>query len=214
LLGRLWLHTRSPGNWVATGARIHAGSHLYQLSGIDIDGRRHAFRPYLIAHDAVLAATFRLVHGHVGRGDELLDGCAIGRIGDEPDRDRGANVAVGDAQRDGRDVASQLFSHHETACRVGLRQQHHELVPTVASCRVSETDGVTDDIGDGTQESVAPLVSEGIVHRLEVVQVQHGETTTHTVRPTDLLFHGGEEEGPVVEARKGIETRRSQGLPL
>ena len=47
--------------------------HRHGLASLDVDGRGHALRARLVAHDAVLAPALRFVHGHVGGRHELLD---------------------------------------------------------------------------------------------------------------------------------------------
>src|SRR5215218_6139596 len=59
--------------------------------------------------------------------------------------------------------------------RVGVAQNHDELIPAPAGQPVALTDVAADDVGNVLYARVAGLVAVGIVYVLEVVDVHHAQ---------------------------------------
>ena len=162
------------------------------------------------AGDAVLAGPLRGVHRAVGADDQLVRGPAVVGIADDADRQR--RLAAADRQLDGHrvDAEPDLLGQDEGAGRIGLGQEHHELVAAVAGGGVDLADAEGDDLADAAQDTVAVEVAEPVVDRLELVEIHHqqAEAAARAGAAGDLALDRGEEEGPVEQAGQRVDRRQ------
>ena len=70
-------------------------------------------------------------------------------------------------------IAARIFSADDAgALRVGVGQQHDELLAAVAADEVARADGLGEDRADGGEDVVAASVPEAVVDLLEVIEVE------------------------------------------
>src|SRR5207247_8788650 len=84
--------------------------------------------------------------------------------------------------------------------------QHRELIATHPGNRVADADRVPEPIGHGDEDLVALTVTEAVVDRLEVVEVEEedGESLSRATHPGQRVLQPIGEEGPVREAGEGV----------
>src|SRR5262249_32825839 len=84
--------------------------------------------------------------------------------------------------------------HRAPGRRIG--EDHGELIPADAVAGIGSADGCADRLGQRLQPLIAHLMAQGVVHPLEVVQIDQGqrERTPRTLAQAELagevLFEG------------------------
>ncbi len=119
----------------------------------------------------------------------------------------------GRGQVDGHriDAAADLLGQHERAGRVGLGQEHDELVAAIAGRGVDLPNAVGDHLADAAQDAVAMVMAEPVVDRLEVVEVHHQQAEAAPGPGTagDLAADRREEERSVEQPGQRIDGRQT-----
>jgi len=89
------------------------------------------------------------------------------------------------------DGAQQPFADAHRPFRRRLRQDDGELVAAVAGRHIRRSQRRPDQLGGPRQHAVAEQVTEGVVHELEVVEIDHHHAQWALVAlcPDDLLAH-------------------------
>jgi hypothetical protein len=94
---------------------------------------------------------------------------------------------------------------------------HHELVAAHAGDRVHVADRAGQALGGGPQQAVAGGVAEGVVHQLEVVDVEvgHQHRAGAAAEPPEVELQALEQQGAVGQAGQGVVGRPvgELGLP-
>src|SRR6266566_3081798 len=125
--------------------------------------------------DPVLAGPFCLVHGRIGRREELGGGLRWGDRGDPEagrDGDRGAvDGEDGPAGEGHPDPLGELGPARD----VSARQDEDELLPAPAPSEVDVPDGLLEKDGELTQDCVACGMTVAVVDVLEPVEVGHDD---------------------------------------
>ena len=150
-----------------------------------------------------LAAALGAVHGDVGRAQQLV------RVVSDGDAD-----ARGDEHLAPLEVERRLQVRDHTLGGVDGRgdlhvlDQDRELVPTEAGDRVARRARVPEALPDGPQQRVAGQVTQRVVDRLEVVQVEeeHGRLAARAPADERVLDAIGEQR-PVGEPGERIVKR-------
>jgi hypothetical protein len=96
----------------------------------------------------------------------------------EADPDADGHLHLMPTDRDGRDLAQDLFRDQLGILSTTQRfKDDHELVAADPGHGVAATDGAHERVSDGLQHQIAELMAVRIVHRLEVVDIEeeHGE---------------------------------------
>ena len=160
--------------------------------------------------DAVLAGPFRGVHRAIGADDQLVRGPTVDRVADDADRQRRPVVGARQVHRHRIDPDPDLLGEHEAAGRIGLGQEHDELVAAVARGGIDLAHAPADHLADRPQDAVAVEVSEPVVDRLELVEIHHqqAEPASGPGAPGDLAVHRREEERAVEQAGQRIDGRQ------
>ena len=155
------------------------------------------------AGDPVLAGALAGVHRLVGADHQLVRGSAVAREADDADRQGWVRARRRLVDGHAADATPDLLGQDERAGRIGLGQEHDELVAAVSGGGVDLADAVGDHLADTAQDPVAVMVAEPVVDRLQVVEVHHqqAEPTPGPGAAGDLPADGGEEERPVEQAR-------------
>ena len=164
---------------------------------------------------AVATVTLDLIEPPVGIRDELGRGPAVGREGRcsdrGGDRHRPALLAherlVAECLEDALGCAACLR-------RVGVGQDHGELVAAIACGHVRRAEGRADQLGGPREHTVAEEVAERVVDELEVVKVehQHAQRSLAALRPHDLLAHPLVQVAVVEEAGERITVGSFAGV--
>ena len=156
---------------------------------------------------AALAVTLGDVHRGVRVADQLV---SADRRGAGHDRDADAAAHHQLLARDHQRLA-QVLEHAfgDLRCDVGalqILQQHHKLVAAEARRRVAGADAVGQALGHVDQRRVAGAMTEAVVDRLEVVDVEehHPEPALLAPRAADRVTHPLHEQRPVGEIGDGI----------
>lgn len=150
------------------------------------------------------------VHGQVGVTQQRLG--LVARPGErEPDARPYGQLAPAQAERVEEGVTDTLGRALRLLDPGDVLEQHRELVATEPRDRVARAGAGAQALGDGDQQLIACRVAEGVVHPLEVVQVeeQHrdaalppqGQGVPDTVAEQDAVGQVGQRvmEGAVVQ---------------
>ena len=132
-----------------------------------------------VEHRVRAAVRLRAVHRHVGVADQVLGRDVRAREGDA---DGGGHdeVAAGHGDRL-RERELHALGHRGRLARIAdVLQQHGELVAAQPGDGVARTERPAQPARDGLEELVAGLVPEGVVDRLEAVEVEE----QHRAAPT------------------------------
>ena len=86
---------------------------------------------------------------------------------------RRLDPARADRHREVPDRRAQPLGHDRAAVRVGLRQQHHELLAALPERQVDLAQPGAQPAGELDQHGVPGGVAVRVVDLLEVVQVEH-----------------------------------------
>ena len=140
--------------------------------GLQLGAAAHGLRHVLvIERHGVAPLVLGGVHGQVGVAQQDLDGVAIARVQRHAHAGRHAGVHIANAHRGrygGRDAVVQ---RRQVFADVGRHHQHQELIAPPARHHVGAALGVAQALGHGHQQLVARRVPQGVVHVLEVVQI-------------------------------------------
>ena len=143
----------------------------------------------------VLARALDLVHRDVGMARQFFGGAAVAREERDADADRGAELALAEADRRTERLQHLARDDLRVLGLVDVGQQHGELVSAQAGERVAAAQGRRQARGDGAQQGVALGMAEGVVHQLEAVDIDEH----HRQRPGAALRLGDREFEPVLE---------------
>src|SRR6185503_17468032 len=128
---------------------------------------------------ATAAGVLRLVQGKVGLEDEVVDGGAGDRAESAPDRDADADLGlvdhIGLTDR-GDDPVGELF---DRLAALGVVDDDRELIAAHAADGAIGGNLVDETLGDGAQDGVALRVAEGVVDRLEAIEVEEHDRARH-----------------------------------
>ena len=152
------------------GAKIGLEANAVVLLGLQL--RREIAR-------AAAAGVLRLVQREVGLEDQIVDGGAVDRAERATDRHADANFGLVDQvgfldRRD--DPVGELFDLL-AALRIG--DDDGELVAAHAADVTVRADFVDQALGDRAKHRVALRVAEGVVDRLEAVEVEEHDRARH-----------------------------------
>ena len=109
----------------------------------------------------------------------------------------------------------QLIGHMGCLLRIGERQHDHELIPALPRHRVFIAHHRLQAMRNLDQQPVPYLVTERVVHILEViqVQVQQRELMAAALRQCKGLAEPGREHRAVGQARQRIEVDQFADAP-
>ena len=149
----------------------------------------------------------------VGAGDKLVHGftgAVAGDAGGEADLGRaveGAEVPLAPA-------LAQALGGQFGAFQVALRQHHDELLTSQPRQIVAAAQVRQREIGEVTKHPIPPAVAEGIVDRLEVIQVHvaHRKRINAAVGQPFLMFQHLQDMTPVEQAGEVIADRQVPDL--
>ena len=146
------------------------------------------------------------VHGRVGVPEEGLRVLAVGRVEADPHAGRDFGVAPGEVERGGQHVEDLLGEADDVLDAVHLRKDHGELVPAEARHRVAGPRRGPQAHGDQLEQPVPLLVPQGVVDRLETVEVeeQQSENLTVALGPRHRLVQAVQEQTAVREAGQRV----------
>ena len=160
---------------------------------------------HVVVEHPDLAGTGRLgvVHGHVGVA-QLVERVLVARL--EPghaDGGRHGDGVVLEGDRHRQRVLDPLGETGHDGDVAGLLGEHDELVAAVAGDEVGVAGGLHEPLGDPLEHDVADPVAEGVVDRLEPVEVdeQQAEPLARPLGPRRGPVELGHQAGPVGEAR-------------
>ena len=162
------------------------------LGGLGGHGRREEM-------EGVAPPSLAVIHGHVGATDQGFDGGAVFRV--HGDADGGGDdhlLAV-----DGAAAGNRLDQvHRHPGSGIGVThflEQDQEFVAALAADRVAAAHAGADALGRLLEQPVPGAMAQGIVHRLEAVQVdmQHRQSLAVATGPADGLAEPVGEQGPV-----------------
>ena len=176
-------------------------------------GRQHL----VVELDPAPALLLGPVHGGVGAASEAL-GVVAGVVAD----------GHADAGRDGRRVAraqrgvlAEDLPHppaegHRVVAALDGVDDHHELVTGQAADEVGVRRDGEEAAGDHLQELVAAHVAEGVVDRLEPVDVdeQEPDLAADLGGGVETALQLGQQHAPVGQAGEGIVGRLEQELEI
>ena len=157
-------------------------------------------------HRAAPAGDLRRVHGDVGVPDERLPGRVLPRHGDA-DTAADRDLLAGQLHRVGEDVEHAVGRCAGLVRAVaGAPDQDGELVPAEPGDGVPGADRRPQPVGHLPQQRVAGLVAEGVVDRLEAVEVDEDDRRRDVppVTAAQGLADAVGEEGPVGQAGEGV----------
>ena len=146
---------------------------------------------------AIAARRLRRVHGEVGVAEQLVDGAA-----DAGDRaaDAGAHEDLRAAGGEGHaEGAEDALGDPVQLLGAGAVEEHGELVAADVRHRVAGPDQATEPVGDADEQLVADAVTEGVVHRLEVVEVDD-----HDAERPGLAAAAGDRVGEAVTQQRAV----------
>ena len=126
----------------------------------------------------------------------------------------GDRLPVRDLQRRLGNNGAEPLGDLDGFARHRLRQDQHELLAAVASEEVGRPDVVDDDVGDLSKHGVTAVVAEGVVDRLEAIDVdeRHRERLVVARRALDLGEQHRQQRLAVRDAGEPIV--RGPGLEL
>ena len=99
----------------------------------------------------------------------------------------------------------QLIGHMGCLLRIGERQHDDELIPALPRHRVLIAHHRLQAMRDLDQQAVPYLVTERVVHILDVIQVQQRELMAAALRQCKGLAEPGREHRAVGQARQRSE---------
>ena len=168
-------------------------------------------------HVAVLAVPLGAVHRDVGVAQEVIDARAL--AGGHADA-RGHRQPRVLAAREHERRSQRLAQAAGDQLRVGelrdLFGEHHELVAADAPERVAVAHDLIEPRGDRLQQLVADRVSERVVDRGEVVEVDHqrGDRRAQPLGAGQHLLAAVEDQRTVGQARQLVVRRHERQLLL
>jgi hypothetical protein len=106
-----------------------------------------------------------------------------------------------------------LLGQHPASGRIGLGQEHDELVPAEPGPGVDPADPVADDLPHGPQRPVAREVAVPVVDALELVEVDHqqAEPAPGPLAPGELALQRREQVGTRAQPGQGVDGRVPEG---
>ena len=153
-----------------------------------------------------------------------------GVLREEADPDRPGGVERRPAQVEGlrhrlADADGHGFGHDDRrvgrvpgpdAAPLEVRQQDHELVAALARNEVGVTHALAQPVGELGEQQVARVVPQGVVHELEVVEVEEHDPDAGVVAagPRDGLVEHLLEQVPVRQARELVVVGQERDLLL
>ncbi len=157
-------------------------------------------------HHAVLALSFGDVHRRIGVAHHRL---GVFPELNECNPDAGPNVesTLGDELPACRTIAGSARGSRRVRLIVHVAQQDGELVATEPSNHVAVADTTLQASSDLDQQRIARGVSEAVVDRLEVVEVDEQDRPVSAVVIVDGLLQMRAEQGAVGQASERIVRR-------
>ena len=154
----------------------------------------------------IASATLRQIQRAVGRREQRLQISAAGLCGRDANRKRHTDRAfttLANCQPVRGHGFAQSISELLRLDHRRVRKKQHEFVAGVAANDVVASDCVAQQAGDRAQHVVALQVPEGIVHRLEVIDVDDGQC--HRLLPLRRLVEHqtGVREEPFAQHQSG-----------
>jgi hypothetical protein len=142
--------------------------------------------------DLVAAIALGVEERAVSGGEQRFERFSVFRCGRYTNGQRHRHRAVGffaerNRQRSGR--AANLFGERASASGIEAWEQHDEFVTSVPADVLPRSQHVAHDARHQTQRVVTRKVTEGVVHRLELVDVDDEQRYLRT-RATTLGEHG------------------------
>ncbi|MNQ60045.1 hypothetical protein D3C85_743120 [compost metagenome] len=131
----------------------------------------------------VLAGALGVIHRRIGIHQQLLRRCAVAGIDRDTDAGGDLQIVLPDPERT-RDQPHLPRGQAQGIVRLGELHQQHELVPADARQGVLAAQILTQAHAHLAQQLVAHMVTKGVVHRLEAVQVNE-----HQRKAAALLLH-------------------------
>ncbi len=112
------------------------------------------------------------VHGHVGVPEQGARVRPVERVDCNPDAAAGIDFAALDLE--GLREPLQDLASDQGGVQLALhaRQDHHEFVSAEARHRVALADALAEPAGDRFQQEVPHGVPEGVIDRLEAIQLE------------------------------------------
>src|SRR5574341_195992 len=142
-------------------------------------------------HHAIPAGLFGGVQGLVGHRDESLPGLPVLRVGGHPDTCGAIHFPPAAYwNRLGDEAATDPFPRDQGAASRGLGEDDGELVAPVPGQLIRGAHRACDHGCEGPQGLIACQVAEGVVHSLEVVDVQEEQGELAPVAPRPLHLRG------------------------
>lgn len=174
-------------------------------------GRPFSFRLQAGGQDAIASGIFGEVQPTVGPAEHGVDGVrwlvrGDADAGGELNKDGVRGKAVRNRQLDVGNVDTHALGYDKGGFRGGVRQQCSELFPAPTAENIDATDGVLHALDYGKQGRIADGMTEPVVDRFEVVEIDHEnrKRTAASSRGVQLFFAGTEESASVVEASERV----------
>lgn len=126
----------------------------------------------------VAPAFFTAIKGLVGPNEHRIEGIATtifrntAREGDLPEGVTGANSRLG--KGDILQESTDAFGHLDGLVAI-THCQDNEFIPTPSRKSISRSNSTADQTGGGNEHLVANLVTEGIVHLLEAIEIHKNQ---------------------------------------
>ncbi len=128
-----------------------------------------------IHHDLACALLLRHVTGGIGRREDLLDAAAVARELDQADAGSHGMDAIPPHETVLGHLARQIVGNLPALGQRASRQQQRKFIATHAGHRVRIAHGFAHQLRHFAQQAVAGLVAAGVVHGLEVIQVDEAQ---------------------------------------
>jgi hypothetical protein len=153
-----------------------------------------------VERHAVPAGSLRLIHRAVGAPQSLLGAQEVSAQAGEADADRRAHRLAREDLLAAPETLEQVLGDGRGIVHARAAQQNRELVAAQPPHRVGLAQAVAQQLRGLAHESVAGLMAEGVVHLLQVVQVQHQQRARVPVAAHQLdLQRQRLQEAPAVE---------------
>ena len=133
------------------------------------------YRPFhlpSVQHHPVPPRALGLVEGGVG-GLHEIPGAGAGRVDGDAAAQGGGHLAAAGGQAQAGEALADLVEHPQGGGAVGVGEEDGELVAAVAAEHVGAAEALPQQPGEALQQAVARRVAEGVVDRLEAVEVDH-----------------------------------------
>ena len=188
--------------------------HLLAFEGVsqtELDVRTlHRMLVYLRRKETEGVSTrrFRLVHRRIGIAQERMRAVAIGRKHRNANADRGRNLPPLQRKRPAKRGEDLVGNHLRLRSLAQIGQHDDKLVAAETTHRVAGANARGEAVGRFDQKRVAGRMTEGIVDRLEIVEIdeRQGHALFIPLGPGDRLVDAVQRQQSVGEARQVVET--------